>query len=123
MKRILVVDESQEWRGHTAALLRTAGYSVVEAGSGSQALQATRADAPDLVLLDLNVRDAQGFELVRQLRALAGERYLPLLLLTATRFRGDCAHSSYPVFDGYLHKADAPHELLACVGSHLPGEG
>ncbi len=77
MKRVLVIDESQEGRGHTAALLRAAGYSVVEVGSGREALQAAWAGAPDLVLLDLNVGDAQGFELVRQLRALTGDRYLP----------------------------------------------
>ena len=104
MKRVLVVDENQEWRGHVASCVEQGGYSVMQAGSGEEALQAARAAVPDLVLLDLNVRDAHGFELVRQLRALAGDVHLPILLLTAIRFRGECAHPPYPVFDGYLHR-------------------
>src|SRR5206468_10739677 len=67
--KVLVVDDEPQIRTLLKATLSRAGYAVVEAASGREALNAKAIDKPDLVLLDLGLPDRDGLELVTLLRA------------------------------------------------------
>ncbi len=80
--RILVVDDNPAALYATARVLRSAGYEVSEASTGSAALAA--AKNVDLVVLDINLPDMDGFEVCRRLRATPETADLPVLHLSAT---------------------------------------
>ena len=81
--RVLVVDDEQPNREFLVQLLETAGYSVVQATGGREAIRLAKAWCPDLVLLDLLMPDVTGFDVVETLRADKSTATLPILVLTA----------------------------------------
>jgi two-component system OmpR family response regulator len=67
--RLLVVDDEETILELLSGSLRFAGFDVMTAGSGAEALRAASASRPDLVLLDVMLPDGDGFEVVRRLRS------------------------------------------------------
>jgi diguanylate cyclase (GGDEF)-like protein len=80
--RILVVDDEPVTRMMVRRVLVDQGYEVVEAEDGAAAVAACRESAPELVLMDVRMPVMNGFDACREIRKLAGGRYLPLLMLT-----------------------------------------
>jgi CheY-like chemotaxis protein len=66
--KILVVDDDPQVRRTFRAILASQGCSVIEARDGNEAIEEIKADAPDLVLLDINMPGIDGFETCRQIR-------------------------------------------------------
>lgn len=83
-KRILVADDEPDILRPTAVRLRKAGYEVLTAGDGEEALSAARRNPPDLCLLDYHMPRLQGRELVLRLREAVAPRPLPVILMTAS---------------------------------------
>jgi two-component system chemotaxis response regulator CheY len=81
-KTILVVDDSASMRQMLAVTLRAAGYEVIEATDGDEALAYARKHRVELVLTDVNMPRMDGITLVAQLRTLPNYHLTPLLLLT-----------------------------------------
>jgi two-component system, OmpR family, response regulator len=79
--RLLVVDDEATILELLAGSLRFAGFEVMTAASGAEALRATAASRPDLVLLDVMMPDGDGFEVVRRLRSSGPD--VPVIFLTA----------------------------------------
>ena len=67
-------------------MLETAGFTVAEAASGAEATEAARTVRPELVLLDIQLPDFDGFEVARRL---AGQEHRPVIVLTSTREASD----------------------------------
>ena len=80
--RILVVEDDPDLRLLLGRILKSAGFSVVEAGSGADAIDALSAGAPDLAILDLRLPDTDGISLLRRLRGLKGGGRLPVIFCT-----------------------------------------
>src|SRR5687768_6436521 len=81
--RILVVDRSDPQRGHTVGLLTQWGYQVREASSGYDAIDATRASGTDLVLLELDLPDIDGLDVIDRLRAEPRLETVVIIVFTA----------------------------------------
>ncbi len=82
-RTILAVDDSTSMRQMVRATLQSAGYGVIEAADGQEALDFARGKAVDLVISDVNMPRMDGMiRLVHELRALPNYRLTPLLLLT-----------------------------------------
>jgi DNA-binding NarL/FixJ family response regulator len=80
---VLIVDDHPSFRATARALLLAEGYEVVgEAADGESAVEAAKALRPDLVLLDVQLPDIDGFEVVRRLRANGSA---PAIVLTSSR--------------------------------------
>jgi two-component system OmpR family response regulator len=79
--RLLVVEDDQTILGLLYGSLRFAGFDVVTAASGAEALRAVAASRPDLVLLDVMMPDGDGFEVVRRMRS--SGPHVPVIFLTA----------------------------------------
>jgi DNA-binding NarL/FixJ family response regulator len=85
--RVLIVDDNAGFRAWARVLLERAGYAVVgEAADGAGALRAARRARPELVLLDVQLPDTDGFALARRLTV---ERWSPAVVLTSTRDAAD----------------------------------
>jgi two-component system, cell cycle response regulator len=116
---ILVVDDSTAIRRILGRALSAAGYRVVEAADGSAALDACRAEQPDLVLLDIDMPVMDGHATLREMRADPHLRAIPVLFLTARTAGADVAAGLELGAQDYLRKPCEPAELTARVGMAL----
>jgi two-component system chemotaxis response regulator CheY len=116
---ILAVDDSASMRQMVRYTLEAAGYKVVQAADGVEALEFARSGAADLVLTDVNMPRMDGLTLVRELRALEGYRFTPMLVLTTeagpeAKQRGKQAGAT-----GWIVKPFSPEQLLATIARVL----
>lgn len=120
MKKIMVVDDTAVWRQLSFNLLSEAGYRVTEADSGERAIELARAlPSFDLVIMDFGMPELNGIDTARVLRSISGYESVPIILLTAEEFPGDCNHPPAPFVDGYVDKKHVSGQLLDCVKLHL----
>src|SRR6516162_5229643 len=116
---ILYVDDDADTRQAFGWLFRSAGFQVKEAATGSEALRLAE-ERPDLVVLDVNLPDINGFEVCRRIKAGPGTHSIPVLHLSAVFVRSeDRTHGLEEGADGYLIKPIDPEELLAHVRALL----
>jgi DNA-binding response OmpR family regulator len=113
---VLVVEDTDEIRELVVTVLRRAGMDVREATTGAACLAEVRRDAPDVVVLDLGLPDADGTEVCRQLRA---ETDCYVLMLTARAEEVDLLIGLAVGADGYMSKPFSPRELVARVQTML----
>jgi len=104
MSRILVADDDPVGRELIREILESQGYQVTEAGDGADALAAIQANAPDLVLLDIQMPVLDGFGVIQALRRDERFQALTVLALTAFAMRGDREKAMAAGFDGYIAK-------------------
>src|SRR5687767_1637089 len=89
MAKILLVDDSEPNRDMLARRLTRRGHVVIEAADGQQAVNKTRTESPDIVLMDLNLPVLDGWSATRQIKAFAGTQRIPVIALTAHAMSGD----------------------------------
>ncbi|TMD98187.1 MAG: response regulator [Chloroflexi bacterium] len=82
--RVLVVDDEPANRAWLAKTLEPAGFTVVPASGGREAIQLAKSTRPDFILLDLMMPEVTGFDVVEALRADEATREVPIMVLTAT---------------------------------------
>jgi two-component system cell cycle response regulator DivK len=112
---ILVVDDYEDSRQMYAELLRDAGYNVIEACDGAEALAKAREMAPDLVIMDLSLPVLDGWEATRQLKGDDRTRSIPILALTGHASEGLSERASEEGWDAFLAKPCSPDSLLETV--------
>jgi putative two-component system response regulator len=114
-----VVEDDAANRALLQALLRREGYEVIVAASGRDGLRAVRDDAPDLVLLDIEMPGMNGLEVCRALRADPDTVALPIILLTGRSSTSDLVDGLDAGADDFLRKPFERAELLARIRSVL----
>jgi two-component system cell cycle response regulator DivK len=116
---ILLVDDFDDARDIYTTYLEFRGYRVVCAVDGAQALEAARAESPDLILLDLRMPGLSGTDVMRQMRrdpALAGT---PIVALTAHALDEERAAALRAGFDAVVAKPCLPDELVDIISALL----
>jgi len=119
--RLLVVDDEPNIRDLLAESLRFAGFEVVTASDGLEAVAAAARERPDLVVLDVMMPGIDGFEVVRRLRA-EGTR-VPVLFLTARDDKADAINGLTVGGDDYVTKPFSLGELVARIRALLRRSG
>lgn len=107
-RRILIVDDDPGIRGLTRLVLADAGYAVVEAATGAQALRRMLDSPVDLVLLDVNMPVMTGWETLRVLKANEELRQVPVVMFTVKSELRDKVHG---LQDGALDYITKPFEV------------
>ena len=113
---ILLVDDDPSIQRATATLLRSRGYAVTMAGTGTEALSLFDRDRPSLVILDLGLPDMDGTAVCRQLRERADVPILVVSVRGEERSKVDALDAGA---DDYVTKPYGPEELLARVRAGL----
>ena len=117
---VLSVDDNEASRYAIGRTLRQAGFRVIEADTGMEALRRARADAPDLIMLDVKLPDIDGFEVSRRLKADMETASIPVLQITATYSSTEhWAQALNAGADGYLTHPAEPVVLIATVRALL----
>ena len=118
-ERVLVVDDEADIVALVAYHLVKAGYRVSTASSGPDAIAAARQERPALVVLDLMLPGASGYDVLEQLRNQPATRDIAVLMLTARREEQDRIRGLSLGADDYLIKPFSPQELVLRVGAIL----
>ena len=109
-KKLLLVDDAPEILTMVRDILKDAGFAaVLTATSAHEAIQAAKAETPDLIVLDVMLPDGDGFSLLRQLRAFTD---VPVIFLTARDEAADKLSGLGLGADDYIAKPFMPQELL-----------
>jgi two-component system chemotaxis response regulator CheY len=114
-KTILAVDDSAAMRQMVGVTLRAAGYEVIEASDGEEALEYARRHRVHLVLADVNMPRMDGITLIAQLRTLPNYHLTPLLLLTTESSPERKIQGSQAGATGWMVKPFNPDQLLATL--------
>ena len=118
--KVLVADDDAELRELIAFTLSQAGYLVIKAGDGSAAVRLFAAEAPDLVVLDINMPALSGFQVCEAIRA---RSRVPVMMLTVRGEEEDLVRALGLGADDYLTKPFSPRTLLARIRALLRRAG
>lgn len=118
--RLLIVDDNVATRYALRRRLENHGYTVLEAGTGSDGLALIESEALDALILDVNLPDMSGFDIVRLLRADPGTALLPVIHVSAASIQtGDIITGLNAGADAYLIHPVDPDVLLATLRTLL----
>ena len=115
MKRILAVDDSASMRQMVSFTLKKAGFDVVEAKDGSEALGIAKTQTFDAVISDVNMPIMDGITLIKELRTLASYKFTPLLMLTTESGLDKKQEGKAAGATGWIVKPFNPDQLLAVM--------
>jgi two-component system cell cycle response regulator DivK len=101
---ILYVEDNSDNRMLIRRVLSAEGYTVHEAPDAQAALNVLKTLRPDLILMDINMPDMDGYTLTAHIRALPNLGLIPIVALTANVMRGDRERSLEAGCDGYIQK-------------------
>ena len=118
-KRILVVEDQEDNRRILRDMLGNAGYELIEAESGEEALTAVEAQRPDLILMDIQLPVMDGYEAARRIKSNPEMQAVPIIAMTAYALAGDEAKALAAGCNGYVTKPFSPRALLAKVREYL----
>jgi two-component system KDP operon response regulator KdpE len=113
---ILIVEDDEDTAEVVCTLLADAGFNARAVDSGKLALNQINADNPDLVLLDLNLPDINGLEVLRSVRS---HSFMPMIVLSGYGQDRDRVHALEAGADDYMAKPFSPEELVARVKALL----
>lgn len=116
---VLVADDDPDILELVALRLERAGYEVVQATDGEQALQLATELHPDLAVLDVTMPKLTGYDVTRRIRADDATRQMRVILLTARVQEADVALGFASGADDYLKKPFSPEDLRARVAALL----
>jgi two-component system alkaline phosphatase synthesis response regulator PhoP len=114
-KKILAVDDEKHIVRLIQVNLERAGYEVVTAGDGKEALEKVKSENPDMIVLDVMMPYMDGFEVLRTLKADPVTRDIPVIMLTAKAQDADVFRGWQSGVDSYLTKPFNPMELLSFI--------
>ncbi len=114
-KIIMTVDDSASVRQMVAFTLREAGYQVLEAADGRDALSKLDGAAIQMVITDLNMPNLDGIGLIRSLRANAAYKFVPIVMLTTESQAEKKQEGKSAGATGWIVKPFNPEQLLAVV--------
>lgn len=123
MKRILVIDDHEDNRKILNDLLASAGYEIVEAVTGREGVAMARLHHPDLILMDIQLPEMDGYEATRLIKADFNTELIPIIAVTSYALSGDDAKAFAAGCTGYVTKPFSPRQLLAKVRDHIGPAG
>jgi len=117
--KVLYIEDNVENRTLVKRVLEVEGYVVLEADDGIDGLHIVREEAPDLILIDINLPEIDGYEITTRLRQMESLSNIPIVALTANVLKGDRERSLEAGCDGYIQKPIDVDLLPAQIAAFL----
>jgi two-component system, cell cycle response regulator DivK len=118
-KTILVVEDQEDNRQILRDLLGSAGFRMIEAHDGAQALTVARSERPDLILMDIQLPVVDGYEATRSIKRDPELKQIPVIAVTSYALSGDEQRAREAGCDAYVAKPYSTRHLLAKIGEFL----
>ena len=118
--RILAVEDTPHNLDLMTYLLEASGHIVLNATTGAAGLAVARSERPDLLVLDVQLPDLDGYAVLAELRSDPVLSAVPVVAVTAFAMVGDRDHALAAGFNGYLAKPIDPVTFVASIEAHLP---
>lgn len=114
-KTVLIVDDSASMRQLVSFALKSAGYDVVAAMHGKDALEKMNGVRVEMVITDLNMPEMDGIEFIRRVRARAANKFTPIVMLTTESQETKKQEGKQVGASGWIVKPFKPNELVDVV--------
>ncbi len=114
-KLILIIEDQEDNRRIMRDLLTSAGYEIIEAVTGEEGVTAAEAHRPELILMDIQLPDFDGYEATRRIKANPALSSIPVIAVTSYALSGDDVKAYEAGCDSYVSKPFSPRELLAKI--------
>ena len=118
-KRILIVEDQEDNRRIIRDLLRHAGYRIDEATNGEDAIEKVSSQAPDLILMDVQLPGLDGYATTRRIRSDPVLCQVPIVAVTSFAYVGDDLKAREAGCDDYITKPYSPRKLLRKIRNLL----
>jgi len=118
-KCILVVEDQVDNRQILRDLLTNAGFDIVEAVNGEEAIAFAQASRPDLILMDIQLPILDGYEATRHIKADPDLKSIPIIVVTSYALSGDEEKARLAGCDDYVAKPFSPRLLLAKIKEYV----
>ena len=112
-RKILIVDDAQADRSNLEKIVSEAGHLALMADSGAQAIERAMRDKPDLILMDVNMPDMDGFAATRRLKAEDATKNIPIVFVTGKNQKADLAWGQMLGAKGYVTKPYSKEQIVA----------
>jgi two-component system cell cycle response regulator DivK len=119
-KRILVIEDQVDNRRIVRDLLTSVGYEIIEAVTGEEGVSSAERHVPDLILMDIQLPDIDGYETKRRIRVKPALQHIPIIAVTSYALSGDDVKAYEAGCDGYVSKPFSPRALLAKIREYVP---
>ncbi|MCK4977948.1 MAG: response regulator [Anaerolineales bacterium] len=119
---ILYIEDNPDNRLLVRRILQAEDYTVLDADNANQALEILQGQRPDLILMDINLPEIDGYALTTQLKDQPGMRDIPIIALTANVMKGDRERTMEAGCDGYIQKPVDVDKLPHQIASYLEQE-
>jgi twitching motility two-component system response regulator PilH len=113
VRRVLIIDDSLTDRSNLERIVSEAGHTALLADSGAQGVERAKRDKPDLILMDVNMPDMDGFAATRKLKADEATRNIPVVFVTSKNQRAEMAWGQMLGARGYVTKPYSREQILA----------
>ncbi len=120
---ILYIEDNPDNMMLVKRALEARGYKLLQAMNGIEGVRVAESEEVDLILLDINLPDIDGYEVARRIRSSEKKRaltYVPLIAVTANALKGDAEKALAAGCDVYMSKPINIHELWARVEAFVP---
>lgn len=118
-KCILVVEDQEDNRQILRDLLTNAGFDMIEAENGEDAVASAQTSRPDLILMDIQLPILDGYEATRRIKANPDLKAIPIIVVTSYALSGDEDKARLAGCDDYVAKPFSPRQLLAKIKEHV----
>jgi two-component system cell cycle response regulator DivK len=116
---ILIIEDQEDNRRIMRDLLSSAGYKVIEADTAEACVMSAETHCPDLILMDIQLPDFDGYEATRRIKANPALSSIPVIAVTSYALSGDEAKAYEAGCDAYVSKPFSPRKLLAKVREYV----
>jgi len=118
-RSILVVEDQEDNRRIVRDLLSSRGFEIIEATDGLAGVEAAKRHTPDLILMDIQLPQIDGYEATRRIKADPDLAGIPIIAVTSYALSGDDQKALDAGCDGYVAKPYSPRKLLATIENFL----
>lgn len=118
--RILLVEDNEQNRYLATFLLENSGFRVLHAANGHAALHLAETENPDLILMDIQMPEMDGYEAARRIRATVGLESIPIVAVTSYAMTGDRERALALGFSGYIEKPIVTDTFVREISLFVP---
>lgn len=122
MKKVLIIEDNEDNMELVVQLLTSAGYEYICANSGEKGIEMALSENPDFILLDIQLPDIDGFEVLRRIRLIDAVSHILIIAVTSFAMTGDKERLLRAGCDGYIEKPIDPMLFLTNMEKIIKGE-